>query len=533
MTNLLSNLWSQIKTSALIQINLILFVVALVYLPILNHEFVGDDFDFIYNWPALEQGQIGELILGDVPGPHQGTYRPGRSLLYLVVYQIAGTQSSYYHAFGLIVHLLITGLTYGLLRRLHSHRLALITSLLFGLHPIHVEAVTFITASFDTASFVFLLSSFWVFLEAHAGKKSLYKYSYLLGLVAISINETSLVLPGLIGLYLWLYTKLTWKQIINQLQPYLWLAGSWLGLRYLIAEVGLRNGFWGESLFYSWLVSLKSLVYYLYIFTFPMELGLIHTLPGGISSYMFKDVIAPVVRSQSILEPIVILGLVGLVVFVWKLWRGRQSFSLEFFGLGWMLLALLPVINLIPSAVIFSERYGYLASLGFCILVSSLLIRLTQPGQQRIILALGLTISLASFYAYQTWKQNQTWSDEISYWQYNTSQAPDNFLAWYQLGQVWHKRYWLDEAQQAYMTSIQLEPSYANNYHNLGLIYHFLGDYELAATNFTKAYQLNLEPATLQSLETTYTAWANQLERLGDVDKAQDLRNLSQPALTP
>lgn len=504
--------------SRIIHLSLIALFVGLLFLPTLNYEFVGDDWDFVTEWPAIAEADVSALLAGDVPGTHQGTYRPGRSLLYLMAYQTWGEQSLYYQLFGVVVHGLITALVYLIVTRLSSRQSGLITALLFAWHPVHIEAVTFITASFDTASFVFLLASFYLYMLSVETKQKYWNWALALGLVAISINETSLVLPGLIGLYLCVFRQQKPRKVIDQIKPYLLMVAAWLFLRYFVVGISLRSNYWGDDMFYSLLISLKSFVWYFYVFLWPVDLGLIHELPGGISSFMFRDLLHDAVLAQSIFEPILWLGLVLIAGIGWSLWKLPARQPLLVFGFSWIAVSLLPVINIIPSAVIFSERYGYLASFGFCLILAQVILWLIQSRKLYGWLVLSLVLA---GYAQLSVELNQTWQDEITYWQYNTSQAPDNFLAWYMKGQVYQKRYLVPEALEAYRLAFSLEPNHPNPMHNSGMIYHFLGKYPEAIEHYQLAYEVAEMPQTALSMKASHLAYAQQLEKIGRYEEAK------------
>lgn len=515
----LSSCCLQVSTGV-VDLGLILLLVGVLFLPKLDHQLVGDDWDFITNWPSLAQGDVVALILGDLPEPHQGNFRPVRSLFYLTSYQLWGETVWPYHLFGVVVQVLNSWLVYLIAKKLVSRRVGLMAGLLFAAHPLHVEAITFITASYDSVSFTLLLLSFYLFVKAPKDQR-LCHLGLVVGLLAMATNETAYVLPLLLSLYVYLYHSA--KKIWATTSPYWYSLLGLLVARWLLVGSVSRAGFLAESPFHHYLVSLKSLYWYVYKLVWPNSLGLIQTLPGEISNYQFRDVLSPQVLSQSLFEPVIFLGLGLILVGLWLGWTSQSQASLLRLGYLWLIISLLPVINIFPSAVIYSDRYGYLASVGFVWILSGLIEyagKTFRLGNLYLGVAVGLIIV---FYSYQVVALNRTWTDETTYWRYNLSMAPDNFLAWFQYGQVHQKYFYLDEAIVAYKQALELEPRHANSAHYLAMVYHYLKDWPQANQYYLQAYQIDGLPQTAQSLSASYLEQRQSLLRQGKLAEAEEL----------
>src|ERR1700722_13693237 len=85
-------------------------------------------------------------------------YRPLQNLLYLIVYQIGGVALLGFYLFNVFLHATNACLVYALGRKLKFQTMAVFfTALIWALHPIHVEAVTYMSATADTLSALFCL----------------------------------------------------------------------------------------------------------------------------------------------------------------------------------------------------------------------------------------------------------------------------------------------------------------------------------------------------------------------------------------
>lgn len=499
------------------QLIIIVSLTLLSFLTKLDNELIGDDRDFITNWPAIQQvGSLPQLLTGDLPAAHQGNYRPVRSLLYLFYYQLSGTNTLGYHLHGLGVQVINSLLVYGIVRKLTSSKsyLPFFTGVLFSTHPIHLEAISFITASFDTTAFAFLFGSFYLYLGNKAHQQ---RWAILLYLLALGTNEITYIFPLLLVIYHYLFHPLSLRRLRSRIWPYVILLGIFLGIRFFGLDIETRGEYAGGSFYYTQLISVKAIVLYLKLLLVPVSLGLIHTLPGNISSYMFRDVNQPYVLAQSIFEPAVLVGLFLIGAAGGVAYGLRNKKPLISFGICWFFIALLPTLNLLPSAVYFSERYVYLASFGFILVLATVFEMMRTQSHRRIkLIAWSLFIGVVATYVGLSIYHNQFWQNEIVYWQKNVREAPDNFLAHYQLGQMYHYHYYLAEAIQSYQTAIAIEPSYTKSHHNLGLIQHHLGQYQQAIESYQQVLNKYPDNQTVhinQSL--SYLALGQQQLRLG------------------
>ena len=240
------------------------------YATIFDNELIGDDRDFINSWPEITSIQsIPKLLSGNLPEVHQGTYRPIRSLLYLFSYQLWETNVVGYHIFSLIVHVSCVLLVYKIALKLSENRIvSILSAVLFSIHPIHVEAVTFVTASYDTAAFVFLLASFYIFIIT---KPKINNFSLGLFLLALLTNETTYIFPLILSAYLFFISRYPFKKILLATRYYWFLLIVVVFIRFGLLSITSRSEYLGGSFLSAQLVSIKAIVYALYLMIFPLK----------------------------------------------------------------------------------------------------------------------------------------------------------------------------------------------------------------------------------------------------------------------
>jgi len=176
--------------------------------------------------------------------------------------------------------------------------------------------------------------------------------------------------------------------------------------------------------FHYLIVVIKAFIYYLNILYLPIARGLYH--PFAFSAVDIQR-----------LSPAFFFSIIAIALIIIAFFRFRESFKPLSFGIMWFMLAYLPYSNIVPICNIISERYMYLPSLGFCIIISALLIKAwdtvnLQKARLTHFLRAALTSAAALFigsYTALTIKHNYEYKNIIIYWQSNINNFKDgNFI---------------------------------------------------------------------------------------------------------
>src|SRR6266853_728452 len=186
---------------------LVCAVTALAYLGTLSFGFIYDDKPVIVDnvmirsWRFLAHYFIPQ-ISADVAPPPSGTfYRPITLLWLRLNYAVFGLNPSGWHVAMVACHVLATYLVFVVVEKLSGNRgTAAIAGLLFGLHPVHVENVAWLSSVNDLLMSLFLLASFLAYLNFRNGRKLRLwmATSVLLFVLALLSKETAAVFPFLI-----------------------------------------------------------------------------------------------------------------------------------------------------------------------------------------------------------------------------------------------------------------------------------------------------------------------------------------------
>lgn len=377
-----------------------------------------------------------------------------------------------------------------LLPRLSSFLVAL----LFGLHPIHTEAVAWISGRSDVLCAFFFLASvlcFIHFVQIQSGRKRL--GSYFLSLIfffcSLLAKEMAVTLP-LILLAWWIFSsdevslrQRKWREIFFFLVPFVLLLFIFLFWR------RTNLGHWGYSgtqidfFFLGFETTLWIILKYAQLFFLPLKLNALYDITPGSKELNFVTFLS--------------LGMVILILILVFLYSDRKKRRILVFGLCWLLLTLLPVSNFVQTASIFmAERYLYLPSLGYFIIFGWLLGELLTKSvlASRLILRMSLIIGLVGLtvlYAGRTLLRNRDWKDNFALGKSLLEVDPNSATGHHYLGMKYAKEGDNEKAKKEYLMVLKVAPNMRGTHYNLGIIYFQEGKIGLAKEEFKRETEID------------------------------------------
>ena len=480
---------------------LIIAATVLSYANSLSGAFVFDDTKQIAGNPALHAwSNIFRAFTSDVWSFQRGTltadipppyYRPLFTAYLTINYQIFGLWEPGWHLMNLLVHTIATVLVYFLLKKLSGNQLiALLAALILGLHPAHVESVSWISGIPDPLAALFYVPSLiWYVRYREEGDRKWLAASVVAFGLSVLCKETPLTLP--IVLAAWELAReqgeKSWlgrvKAIIPQLAPYAIVGVAYLALRFsVLGRISWKHPFMArvpDSAI--WMTVPYVLVNYLRHLIAPFHLSLIYG----------TSFITSAADPRFLLPAGLLLGL-GCV-----LWIYRKRLSAQVWvALALIVAPILPVLNLkvFHYEYIIQDRYLYLPSIGFCYLIAIVIVQLAR---KRASLALTVSAVLLLAFGGSTILQNRVWHDAVALWQRATYYSPNSWSTHYNLGLAYlgFKQY--EPAQTELLEAKRLDPDKANVYNNLALAQAGLGHADEAITNLKAA--LALDPRLLEA----------------------------------
>ena len=172
----------------------------------LHNGLFWDDEDWIINnqlvhslsWTNIKFWFTHNTLAGI--GLKSNYYRPFLFFTFAVNYAISGVKPLGYHLVNNLIHIANAILLFVVLKRLFKKEyLAFLVSLIFLIHPLQTEAVTYVAGRGDLLVALFMLLGIWFFLESQERRHILYRTLTILSLaLALLSRETAIVLPILL-----------------------------------------------------------------------------------------------------------------------------------------------------------------------------------------------------------------------------------------------------------------------------------------------------------------------------------------------
>ena len=455
--------------------------------------------------------------------------RPVLSLSLALNYRISGLKVQGYHAVNLAVHIL-AGLTLlGIVRRtLLSERLAkrfgrasfslaLVCALIWLVHPLQTQSVTYIVQRAESLVGLFYLLTLYCAIRGASAAKSRGWYASAIAVCALGMatKEVMATAPVMVLLYDRVFLARSFKEVFSKRRGlYAGLACTWIifGILALTAPRGSSVGFdFAEvsSLEYA-MTQCKAIVwYYLKLSFWPDPLVF--------------DYGQPIVRNFVEIVPHV---LVLAVLFAGTVAAFRYHPSLGFLG-AWFFLILAPSSSFVPIVTeIAAEHRMYLPLAAVITIVvvcgyalgKGVLVRLAISDKRRLalgcLIGYGLAGAAVVTLGVLTVRRNCDYGSELSIWDDTIAKRPENWRGHHNRGMAHRAKEQYELAVLDFSEAIRLHPEYARAYSNRGLTYLRQRKYALAISDFGQA--IGIDPEYAEPYNNRGVAYWEK----GDSDKA-------------
>lgn len=520
---------------------LFLFVITLIsYINIFQNEFAWDDVFFI-------EENIHIKDLENIPGfftePSPGNlYRPLRSVFYTLNYQIWEINTFGYHLNSILLNFLVAIVLFFItLKITNKTAFSFVVSLFFATHPIHTARITNMTAAFDLYGILFMLVSFLFYIIYTQKREKNYFYLSIISfLLAIFSSEEAITLILILFLYdisfNYDFNFNNVKKLLKKYIPFILITAFYLIIRFLVLkQIGRGEIYFQHSFFGTFLTTFKIFIQYIIILFLPINLT--------IERYVKFE--------TSLLSINFLISLFLLLVILFFFIKSYKRSKIMFFSIGWFFITLLPFSNIFPQITIMADRYLYLSSYGFVLLLTFLIFKINKikiiKKYANVVIIL-IVILLSSFYVNSTIQRNSEWKDNYTILSSDAEKNPfgtriqhalalhyrenkdyetalahanravelasKNYNAYENLGTInaYQKNY--DDAIIYYNKAIELNPKFylANN--NLGLVYSYISDFNNSVLYLKKAIEIN--PKLSKAHNDLGTVYAN----MGEIDLA-------------
>ncbi|MBI5442143.1 MAG: tetratricopeptide repeat protein [Deltaproteobacteria bacterium] len=423
-----------------------------------------------------------------------------------------------YHAVNLAIHLGNAVLLYGIVRlawrtpRMGGPRTCgadedrigpLLAALLFAVHPVQTQAVTYVVQRFASLATLFYLGTVLAYASWRLAREKgcprpfFYALSLALAACALRTKEIAYTLPLALALFEAVFFRGEARRRARGLAPYFALAvalfGATLALGGPLLEVvgppagpGVLRPTRSEYL----LTEARVVVTYIRLLLWPAGQNVDYDVP--LSRSLDGTVLA---------SSLLLVGLLALALALLRRAGDNRWPRLAGFGILWFFLTLTVESGAIPLADVLFEHRLYLPSVGAFAAVSASAVAAFSalrgwPLLVRRAAVAALVVLLVAF-GVSTRARNRVWRDEVILWEDVTRKSPGKARGYVNLGAAYQNLGQFGRALAAFDRAVALEPRDADAYGDRAVTYLSLGRYDLALRDLTVA--LALAPSFAQA----------------------------------
>lgn len=436
-----------------------------------------------------------------------GDYLPLTYLSLSLDHLIWGLNPFGYHLTNILLHSINAILLYFFFIAITQRRaLSLFAAALWAAHPVNVEAVVLVAQRKTLlAGGLFLLAFLRYVKFSSLNRRADYFQSLFFFALSLLAKSTGVILPFLLLLYEYRFHRPR-LSIYNKL-PFLLLglAGAVLTVASKWSDWAAK-GLYGGDLFTTSMVMAQVYIEYLVNLALPYSL-----LP-----YYAYGAPAPL---QGVFLTLALAFLIGFTVYF------RKRFPDFFFFMVWFFIALIPVSNLVPGATIRADRFLYIPSMIFALWLAQAVLdgvegkKHLHPNLSQIVPAL-----IILSYGYVSADYLRAWLNPVLLWQRSLNRYPNHPVVLHEIGHIWHNLGDYDRALDYYGKTIQFHPCYGVAYNNAGVIYYQSKSYTMAEDLFRNA--IKCEPKMIKAyvnLGLTYLELGKESDALTVFQNAMTL----------
>lgn len=489
------------------------FIIAIltfiVYLPALSNGFVNWD-DDIY---VYANGYIRNIDLNFFKWAFtsvvQSSWHPLTLLSYALDFSVWQLNPKGYHLTNNLLHSLNTFLIFILalvlilqwgkkekeVLPLKALVAAGTTAILFGIHPLHVESVVWISERKDVLSAFFFLLTLLAYLKYVSSEKSKGTFFYVISLLFFSLSLMSKAMAVTLPFVLLILDYFPLKRLMAE--------GNTMNLKGIIIEkipfliltvLTCVVTLWAQGLggaiknvesfpvVIRVFVACKAYFFYIAKMILPVNLSPFYPHPAMSKSSVF---------AVEYWIAIVLFVVFTLGSILW--FKKRQLFSAVWF---YYVITLLPVIGLVHiGGHAAADRYTYIPAMSLFLLVGLGVGTLFEKraGRPAQLVLIGIVFLLVlTLLSKKTVQQADIWKDSISLWSHEIRLYPDQDpLPYYNRGNAYEARERYKQSIEDYSSAIEIQPYHYRAYNNRGIVYGILGKLEKALSDFNKVIEID------------------------------------------
>lgn len=505
--------------------------------------------DFIYTWDdgvyvtnnrllrdISWQGIINIFSYGDDFQKIINNYHPLTILSLALNYKISGLSPASYHVTNMVFHGFNAILAFIFVYLLGRRKMwpAVISGLLFAVHPMHVESVAWISERKDVLYAFFFLAGSIAYLEYLKDEKT-WKLGIALLFFIFSCLSKAMAVPFPLVLLLIDYfqrRRLSWRLVIEKI-PFFIIALVIGFMSVHLQSMSAINKFETFTLYQRTMHASYGFIAYILKFIDPSDLSAFYPYPAitttGLLPFSFR------------VAPYIFLVVSGILI--WLSTRKGEIARIIVFGFLFYFFTIALVLQFLSvGKAIMADRYAYIPYLGLSFILGMLTDYFIHKKSFAKYIGYGLatgTLIMCIVFSFMTFERTKVWKNDIALWSNALSQYPDGRLNF-----IYEKRaeqYLLKDRYEAALTDYLIisanDPRNDNALECIGRIYgKYYNDLGKAIEYLEKAYAVNPKnPAALKSLgvamgmKSNFPQSLDYLLQAYQIDKTDTnlLRNIS------
>ena len=460
-------------------------LIVLAYINVVNAPFIWDDRglivgnEFIRSFSYYKEW-FTENSLKGAGIEASNLYRPLQLFFHTIIYSLFELKETPYHLLNILLHIINSCLVFSLFKELKlSHVLSICATLVFAVHPVHTELVSYISGLPDLLAVFFTLSGLLSFIQ----RKYLYTLTFLiLGFCSKELGVALFALAGLITVYNWSeYTPQIKSEKIKWLIIYACITLAYITLRLTVLNftgslsLNFSEGIYTSHLSVRLITFISILPEYVKLILAPFNL--FFEKPFEIYTTLFTT-----------------KGLFGVLVLLLGSTLSYLSLKKKkifFFGFAWFFISIAPVSGVIPSNAIYTEHWLYLPLIGvFIMLISGLMHIQSKKSQAYILIP---TIIIILLFTTVTINRNKDWNKPVQFFKNEITHNPTSPRLYNQLGRILLEEGDYQSAKEYLMKGIQIDTknSIPLLRYRLGETYLRLEDTHAGALQYFEILKIN------------------------------------------
>ena len=384
----------------------VLLITGVAFIPMLSNEFTNWDDEFYVIQNGLLRGP-------DWPGIFSkaivSNYHPITIASLAFNYSMTQLDASSYLVTNYLLHLINTGLVFYFIWLISNKKIwvAACTAILFGIHPMHVESVAWISERKDvlyTLFFLLAMIQYWKYLGENKFKNLVYCFIFFC--LSILSKPAAIIFPFILFTLDYWYGRKFTSKVITEKISFLLIA---VIFAFLTVKLQSRTAIASLDFYPIWarfFFATYSGMIYIVRFFVPYPLSAFHPFPAT------KSLGLPLM-----LSPIFIAGILTLV------WYFRKN-KLVVFSFFFFFINLILVLQIVAiGGTLLSERYTYMPYIGLAFIIAMYLDQWSARLRKKIVW--GSVAVVLIIFGYITFERTKVWKDSFSLWTDTIKHFPD------------------------------------------------------------------------------------------------------------